>query len=340
MTRSSVVLQGIQARQRDCQHYGFEPLRERSPYVERARTAARMGGLAGQPRSGYFRRAALLAIAAVAACALPPVDESPTSWQALEPEFRSNAAQWEVLERNVGAGKIHDFQFGGYTIASGEIGARTGKTTRTHLALQKSRRVVTDYSFILQGAGTSTASVTATQTAEVTWHTLLEFLPGLYVGPAGGGVEYSSDSDEDEAERCWESDEDCWDDDDGQKRVKSSISERLVAKIDVTGAASASWQLSLDANRSGTLSELEVRAGSLTDGNRQIAIAPSTVVERSDGRPTWAYRFVEGGTTLAVLEFGDRVQSVVWMRQELPDDTQLMLAAAMTAILQGQATTP
>jgi hypothetical protein len=31
---------------------------------------------------------------------------------------------------------------------------------------------------------------------------------------------------------------------------------------------------------------------------------------------------------------------VVWMRQELPEDTQLMLAAAMTTILQGQATTP
>jgi len=276
----------------------------------------------------------------VAACALPPTDESPASSQALDPEFRLHAAQWEVLERNVGAGKIHEFQFGGYTTASGEIGARTGKTTRTHLALQKNRRVVTEYSFILQGGRTSTASVTATQTAEVTWHTLLEFLPGLYVGPAGGGVEYSSDSEEDEAELCWESDEDCWDDDDGQKRVKSSISEQLVAKIDVTGAAAASWQLSLDANRSGRAFELEVRSGSLTDGNRLIAIAPSTVVERSDGKPMLAYRFVESGTTLAVLEFGDRVQSVVWLRQELPEDTELMLAAAMTAILQGQATTP
>jgi len=296
--------------------------------------------LAAQPRSGYFGRAVLLLTAAVAACALPPADESPTSSQAFDSEFRLHAAKWEVLEHNVGAGKIHEFQFGGYTIVSGEIGARTGKTTRTHLALQKNRRVVTDYSFILQGAGTSTASVTATQTAEVTWHTLLEFLPGLYVGPAGGGVEYSSDSQEYEAERCWESDEDCWDDDDGQKRVKSSISERLVAKIDLTGAAPASWQLSLDANRSGTLFELEVRAGSLTDGSRLITIAPSTAVERSDGRPTWAYRFVESGTTLAVLEFGDRAQSVVWIRQELPEDIQLMLAAAMTAILQGQATTP
>ncbi len=296
--------------------------------------------MAGLPRSGCFRRAVLLATAAVAACALPPAAESPASSQASDPEFRLHAVRWEVLEHNVGAGKIHEFQVGGYTTVSGAIGARTGKTTRTHLALQKNRRVVTDYSFILQGAGSSTASVTATQTAEVTWHTLLEFLPGLYVGPAGGGVEYSSDSGEDEAERCWESDEDCWDDDEGQKRVKSSISEQLVAKIDVTGAAPASWQLSLDANRSGTLFELEIRSGSLTDGNRLITIAPSTVVERSDGRPTWAYRFVESGTTLAVLEFGDRAQSVVWMRQELPEDTQLMLAAAMTTILQGQATTP
>ena len=296
--------------------------------------------MAGQPRFAYLRKAVLVATAAVAACALPPAGESPTSTKAVDPEFRLHAIRLEVLEHNVGAGKLHEFQFGDYSIVSGEIGARTGKTTRTHLALQKKRRVVTDFSFVMTGTGSSTASVTATQTAEVIWHTLIEFLPGLYVGPAGGGVEYSSDSKEEEAERCWESDEDCWDDDDGQKRVKSSIDEQLVAKIDVTGAAPASWRLSLDANRSGGFVDIEVRSGSLTDGNRMIAIAPSTVVERSDGRPMWAYRFEEGGTTLAVLEFGDGVQSVVWVREELPEDSELMLAAAMTAILQGQATSP
>jgi len=133
----------------------------------------------------------------------------------------------------------------------------------------------------------------------VTWHTLLEFLPGLYIGPAGGGVEYSSDPEEDEDEDCWESDDDCGEGDEGHKRVKSSIDEQLMATLMV-----------------------------------------ATVADRSDDRPTWAYRFIESGTTLAALEFGDEVSSVVWMRQELPEDTQLMLAAAMTAILQGQSTTP
>jgi hypothetical protein len=275
------------------------------------------------------------------ACALPPSAESPESGNIGDADLRSHAARWEVLERNVGAGKIHDFQFGDYATVSGEIGARTGKTTRTHIGLEKRRRVVTSYSFVLKGAGASTASVQATHTAEVTWHTLLEFFPGLYIGPAGGGVEYSSDTEEDEEDDCWESDDDCWDDDDeGHKRVKSSIDEQLVATIAVAGGAPASWQLLLDANRSGVLFGLEVRSGSVSDGNRLIAIAPSTVTEPSDGRPTWAYRFVESGTTLAVLEFADRTTSVVWMRQELPEDTQLMLAAAMTAILQGQSTTP
>jgi len=278
--------------------------------------------------------------AALAACALPPTVESPESANAVSTDLRSHAVRWEVLERNVGAGKIHDFQFGDYATASGEISAHTGTTTRTRLALEKHRRVVTSYSFALKVAGTSAASVQATQTAEVTWHTLLEFLPGLYIGPAGGGVEYSSDPEEDEAERCWENDDDCLDEDEGHKRVKSSIDEQLLATIVVAGDAPASWQLSLDANRSGVNFGLEVRSGSLTDGNRMITITPSTVTERSDDRPTWAYRFIEGGTTLAALEFGDGVRSVAWMRQELAEDTQLMLAAAMTAILQGQATTP
>jgi hypothetical protein len=276
--------------------------------------------------------------AAIGACALPPVAESPESAAAIDADLRAHADRWEVLERNVGAGKIHEFQFGEYATVAGEISAHAGKTTRTHLALKKLRRVVTSYSFVLKGAGASTASAQATHTAEVTWHTLLEFFPGLYIGPAGGGVEYSSDPEEDED--CWEDEDDCWEGDEGHRRVKSAIDEQLVATLVVDGAAPASWQLALNANRSGVLAELVVRSASLSDGNRMIAITPSTTFERADGGPTWTYRFVEGGTTLAALEFADRTKSVVWMRRELPEDTRLMLAAAITAILQGQSRTP
>jgi len=274
------------------------------------------------------------------ACVGPTGVESPKPASAIDADLRAHAERWEVLERKSGAGKGRDFQFGDFATVAGEISARTGKTTRTHLALEKRRRVVTSYSLVLQRAGADTANVQATQTAEVTWHTLLEFLPGLYIGPVGGGVEYSSDPEEDEEEACWEDDDACWDEDDGHKRVKSSIDEQLAATIVVGGDAAASWRLALDANRSGVLFGLEVRSASLTDGQRMITVTPTTTFERADRGPTWTYRFVEGGTTLAALEFADRTQSVVWMRQELPQDTKLMLAAAMTAILQGQATTP
>jgi hypothetical protein len=281
-----------------------------------------------------------LVTAALVACAVPPAVEAPKSADADDADLRSRAVGWEVLERNVGAGKIHDFQFGDYAIVSGEIGDRSAKTTRTHLALEKRRHVLTNYSFVLKGAGASTASVQATQSADVTWHTLLEFLPGLYIGPAGGGVEFSSNPEEEKSEQCWESEDDCWDDDEGHKRVMSAIDEQLLASIEVGDGVPASWQLSLDASRSRVLFELEVSSGSLSDGHRRIEIVPSTAYERTDGAPTWAYRFVEGGSTLAVLEFADRTQSLVWMRQELPTATQLALAAAMTAILQGQSTVP
>lgn len=294
--------------------------------------------MAGLPRSGYWRTAVLLVAAVLGACALPPVTESPESATAIDADLRAHADRWEVLERDVGAGKIHDFQFGEYATLSGEIGGRTVKTTRTHLALEKHRRAVTSYAFVLQGAGAGTTSAQATQNTEVTWHTLLEFLPGLYIGPAGGGIEYSSDPDEDED--CWESDDDCWEEDEGHKRVKSSIDEQLAATLVVDGGASLSWQLALNANRSGVLGELVVRSASLTDGHRTIAITPSTAFERPDGGPTWTYRFVESGTTLALLDFADRTTSVVWMRQEVPEETRLVLAAAITAILQGQSSAP
>jgi len=287
-----------------------------------------------------MRAAIVLVITALVACVGPSGVESPKSATANDADLRAHADRWEVLERKSGSGKAREFQFGDYATVAGEISAHSGKTTRTHLALEKRRRVVTSYSLVLQRAGADTANVQATQTAEVTWHTLLEFLPGLYIGPVGGGVEYSSDPEEDEEEACWEDDDACWDEDDGHKRVKSSIDEQLAATIVVGGDAAASWRLALDANRSGVLFGLEVRSASLTDGQRMITVTPTTTFERADRGPTWTYRFVEGGTTLAALEFADRTQSVVWMRQELPQDTKLMLAAAMTAILQGQATTP
>jgi hypothetical protein len=296
--------------------------------------------MSGQIRFGSMRAATVLLIAVLAACVGPSGVGTPKPESAIDADLRAHADRWEILERKVGAGKIHDFQFGDYTIVSGEIGAHSGKATRTHLALETRRRAVTSYSFVLKGAGASTANVQATQTAKVTWHTLLEFFPGFYVGPAGGGVEYSSDSEEDEEEACWEDNDACWDDDEGHKRVKSSIDEQLVATIVVEGVASAPWELSLDANRSGVLFELVVRSASLTVGSQTIAITPLTAFERADGRPMWAYQFVDRGTTLAAVEFGDGVGSVAWMRRELPEDTRLMLAAAMTAILQGQATTP
>jgi hypothetical protein len=296
--------------------------------------------MAGWPRSGCWRTAILLVTAVIGACTLSPAVESPEPATAIDEDLRAYADRWEVLERDVGAGKIHDFQFGEYATVSGEIGARTVKTTRTHLALEKHRRAVTSYSFVLHGVGASTASAQATQNSEVTWHTLLEFLPGLYIGLAGGGIEYSSDSDEDEDEDCWESDDDCWEDDEGHKRVKSAIDEELMATLVVDAGAPTSWQLALNSNRSGVLAELVVRSASLTDGHRIIAITPSTSFERNDGAPTWAYRFVEDGTTLAALEFADRTKSVVWMRRELPEDTRLMLATAITAILQGQSSAP
>ncbi len=141
--------------------------------------------MAGRPQSGYWCTVVLRVTAVIGACALPPVAESPASAPAIDADLRAHADRWEVLERDVGAGKIHDFQFGEYATVSGEIGARTVKTTRTHLALEKHRRAVTSYSFVLHGAGASTGSAQATQSTEVTWHTLLEFLPGLYIGPAG-----------------------------------------------------------------------------------------------------------------------------------------------------------
>ena len=207
--------------------------------------------MAGQPRSGYWCTAVLLVTAAIGACASSPVAEDPESAAAHDAALRANAERWEVLERKVGAGKMHDVQFGDFAIVSGEMGPHTGKTTRTHLALEKHRRTVTSYAFVLQGPGAGTASVEATQTAEVTWHTLLEFLPGLYVGPAGGGIEYSSDPDEEED--CWEDEDDCWEGGEGQKRVKSSIEEQLVATIIVDAGVPASWQLALNASRSGVL---------------------------------------------------------------------------------------
>ena len=109
--------------------------------------------MSGQMRFGWRRAATVVAIAAIASCAVPSGVEAPKAASVIDADLRDHAVRLEILERKVAAGKSHDFQFGDYATVSGEIVAHTGKTTRTHLALEKLRLVVTSYSLVLKGAG-------------------------------------------------------------------------------------------------------------------------------------------------------------------------------------------
>jgi hypothetical protein len=81
-------------------------------------------------------------------------------------------------------------------------------------------------------------------------------------------------------------------------------------------------------------------AGFLTDGDRRIAVTlASSNRDPSDlrGPPAVGYEFVEGGRSVGAVQFfgGTNVLTrFVWLDSSLDARTKLILAAAMTAILQ------
>jgi hypothetical protein len=207
--------------------------------------------------------------------------------------------------------KVADFRFGEYVVVSSKLGVSKGHTSGWLSPLEHAESEQ-KFSFVMKGAGPETTSVTAEQRFESGPFKRQEVLPGVSIGvdPLSGAK------------------------------------DKLVATIKFADEpAAASWRLQLNVQRNLAGASEKASASSLSDGTREIEIrnVTSKAADGSDhAMPARGYEFSEGDRVIAALQYfgGDYPTSkqhlVVYLRNDLDPRTKLLLATAMTAILQSK----
>jgi hypothetical protein len=197
------------------------------------------------------------------------------------------------------SGRVAGWRFGDYAVASSKRGeAKT--TTNQNLLDTKSQSHTTErFRFVLTNKTTDSAMVDALRNSDV------DSLKGFQLG---GG---------------WSI---------GREAVVES--GNFSAIVTINGDTTDQWGLSLGVGAdSGD-------AGFLTNGDRRISVAlASSNRDPSDlrGPPAIGYAFVEGGRSVGAVQFFGGTNALtrfVWLDRSLDARTKLILAAAMTAILQ------
>jgi hypothetical protein len=223
------------------------------------------------------------------------------------------AASVDVLPVSVAAQKtfkVADFRFGEYIVVSSKLGMAKGHTIEWINPLQHDENEQ-KFSFVMKGVGAETASVTAVQRFESGPLKRYEVLQGVSVGV---------DS-------------------------LSGAKDSLVASIKLDGESAATWKLQLNVQRNVAGASEKARASSLTDGTRAIEIrnvSSRTPDGSEQAMPARGYEFREGDRAIAALQYfgGDYPTSkkhlVVYLRSDLDPRAKLLLASAMTAILQSK----
>ena len=242
----------------------------------------------------------------------------------LSDSLLANADKWNVNQGAQWMGKTHKWRFGEYAVVASKQG---WTTTDTHSDLFKTKtesKTADKFSFVLSSKTNDSAFVNAAH--EITSRSN----PGLKLGngwTAGG---------------------------DGRTRE----ADRFMASIMLNGDTTAAWGLTIGqtdvTDRHGDSVEGEAtHSATLTSGERRIVLTPvfsrklderpsfNSMLAMSIQPPAMGYEFVEDGRSLCAVEYfssglAGSAKNTVWMDRTLDPRLRLVLAAAMTAVLQLQ----
>jgi len=215
-----------------------------------------------------------------------------------------NAERLKVERSAQWMGHIGKWRFGDYAVVSGKPGWTHSRTTGNFFQTESESRTHETFTFVMTNAATDSAIVNAARDVNV---------QELHKLDLGHGWSLGSD-----------------------ELVQES--ENFTALITINRDTTETWVLFLGST-SGRDSEGK-HVASLTNGERRILLSLASSnkdVYDFRGWPALGYEFVENGQSLCALQyFGGSFDftQVVWMHSNLDPRTKLILAAAMTAVLQ------
>ncbi|MFL5739080.1 MAG: hypothetical protein ACJ75B_02600 [Flavisolibacter sp.] len=218
----------------------------------------------------------------------------------------STAEKQSVKMGGQGLGKIWKFHFGDYAVVSSKMGWTTSSTKGNFFNTKTENKSTQKFSFLMAGKGPDTANVNAARNIMVQSLNEIELLPHF----------------------SW-----------GSNEVKQS-SDNFSAFITINGDTSEVWALLMNItsgqNANGSYDAF------LTNVERKIFLVPASSNKNggdNHSSPALGYEFIENGQSIGALQYygGGMMgmnKNIVWIQKDLSDKMKLILASAMTALLQ------
>jgi hypothetical protein len=222
----------------------------------------------------------------------------------IDPGLAGNAYKLPVKKGPQWPFKIAKWRFGEFAVASSKMGATTTTSNLPIFTFTDKRKGTNKFSFVLVNASNDSAQVRAEHLRRV--------MEGRSIASVNG---WSVDAD-----------------------MPIEVSDQFSASIVVAGDTTETWTLTrLLTDGSDVERTYEAI---LTDGERTIVFEPASVrmADRKPlASPAYGYEFFEGEESIGAVQYqgGTFGQTyIVWLRKDLGAGTRLVLAAAMTALLQ------
>jgi hypothetical protein len=221
----------------------------------------------------------------------------------IDESLSANADKMNVKMGNLPIG-VRKFSFGGYAVVSSTMGwTSTSKGNLFGNRTESKRK--NKFSFLMKGPTPDTARVKATQNIDVKELRAIEILPNFFLG------------DDELLEE----------------------NNNLVASVVINKDTTDTWSLFMNVMR-GTGGEGEKnRESFLTNGVRRILLIPVTSNKVGDNSPALGYELSENGQVLGAVQYYSGglkglKNNFIYLHRNLEPRMKLLLAAAMTAVLQ------
>ena len=230
----------------------------------------------------------------------------------LSDSLAANAEQLNVKMGTQWMGKIWKFRFGDYAVVSSNMGWTTTTTKGNFFNTKTESKSTQKFSFVLSNKTIDSARVNAANNIMVQSLKEIELFPHF----------------------SWGSNE------------LLQESRNFTAFISLNGDTSETWALFMNVARGGNMEDNY--EAFLTNGERKIFLSPASSNKNGgDTRslPALGYEFFENGQSLCALQyygggaFGMN-KNIIWICRNLEAKMKLILASAMTAVLQTKVTAP
>lgn len=227
---------------------------------------------------------------------------------AIDDSLGAHADMYKVKLGSGGFGKVVKISFGDYAVTASKSGAIKTKSKANLLATKKESKTTQDFSFVLSHKSGIAASVNASTCTLDKWQESFQLFPNFYIG------------------------------DDKTILDSSNFTSYILLHQDT----SQKWSLFMILSVSSDTAYVSLAI--LTNGMREIYIMPVTSNRYGNDHralPAEGYEFVEGDQAIGALQyFGGGMwgmnKYIVWIHHELDPEMKLLLAAAMTAVMEAK----